>query len=261
MTVTPELFAAAAKIIIATVLLSIITALLARRALPRLVSRRDRAGVAVVCGAIAVMYVAIAGFLAFAAGDHMQVADVPQIRTRAEFIDRRDAGPTPGGVLLQAAISEWNPASADGVVATVWRLPDRYLLDLPGGPPVIAEGITSEGQMWEWPRDASGAPVLRRGTPVVVWGSLQKGMGAGGPTSATGLSAVRMIAAGDITSFLTGYVPVVERTGRVVLGLATLNLLLAVAMAAVGVATLRRLTRDGTDDPPRITWRSGPRRR
>ncbi len=257
----PELFAAAAKIIIATVLLSVVALLLARRALPGLVSRRDRGGVVVVCGAVTAMYVAIAGFLAFAADDHMQVADVPQVSTRAEFIDRRDAGTTAGGVLLQAAISERNPASADGVVATVGRLPDRYLLDLPGGPPVIAEGITSEGQMWEWPRDASGAPVLRRGTPVVVWGSLQKGMGAGGPTSATGLSEVRMIAGGDIATFLAGYVPVVERTGRVVLGLAMLNLLLAATMAAVGLTTLRRLTRDGTDDPPRITWRSGPRRR
>jgi len=26
-----------------------------------------------------------------------------------------------------------------------------------------------------------------------------------------------------------------------------------------GVHTCRRLTRTGTDDPPRITWRSGPR--
>lgn len=255
----PELSAAAAKILIATVLLSIITALLAGRALPRLVSRHDRGGVEVVCGAITVMYIAIAGFLAFAADDHMQVADAPQVRTRAEFIDRRDAGATSGGVLLQAAISERNPASPDGVVAKAGRLPDRYLLDLPGGPPVIAEGIRSQGQAWGWPHDATGEPVLRRGDPVVVWGSLQKGMGAGGPTSATGLSEVRMIAAGDITSFLAGYAPVVERTGRVVLGLAAVNLLLALAMAAVCVTTLRRLTRDGTDAPPSITWRSGPR--
>jgi hypothetical protein len=40
----PELSMAAAKILIATVLLSIIAALLTGRALPRLVSRHDRAG-------------------------------------------------------------------------------------------------------------------------------------------------------------------------------------------------------------------------
>ena len=257
--IDPGLFVTAAKILIATVLLSIISALLARRGLPQLVSRRDRGGVAVVCGVIAAMYVGIAGFLAAAADDRLQLAEAPQVRTRAEFIERRDAGPTPGGLLLQASISERSQARADGVVADIRRLPDRYLLDLPGGPPVIATGITSDRQAWEWPRDGAGERVLRRGDPVVVWGSLQKGMGTGGPTSATGLSEVRMIAAGDITSFLTGYLPAVERTGRAVLGLAVLNLLLAAAMAAIGAATLRRLTRDGTDAPPRITWRSGPR--
>jgi hypothetical protein len=257
--IVPGLFVAADKILIGTVLLSIISALLARRGLPRLVSRRDRGGVAVVCGVIAAMYVGIAGFLAMAADNHLRVADVPQVRTRAEFIDRRDAGPTPDGLLLQASISESSPASADGVVATTGRLPDRYLLDLPGGPPVIAEGITSKGQAWAWPRDGSGERVLHRGDPVVVWGSLRKGMGAGGPTSATGLSEVRMVAAGDITTFLRSYAPAVERTGRVVLGFAALNLLLAAAMAAIGAGTLRRLTREGTDAPPRITWRSGLR--
>jgi hypothetical protein len=30
-------------------------------------------------------------------------------------------------------------------------------------------------------------------------------------------------------------------------------------MAAIGAGTLRRLTREGTDAPPRITWRSGLR--
>ena len=251
--IDPGLFVTAAKILIATVLLSIISALLARRGLPQLVSRRDRGSVAVVCGVIAAMYVGIAGFLAAAADDRLQLAEAPQVRTRAEFIERRDAGPTPGGLLLQASISERSQARPDGVVADSRRLPDRYLLDLPGGPPVIATGITSDRQAW------AGERVLRRGDPVVVWGSLQKGMGTGGPTSATGLSEVRMIAAGDITSFLTGYLPAVERTGRAVLGLAVLNLLLAAAMAAIGAATLRRLTRDGTDAPPRITWRSGPR--
>ncbi|MFY9490746.1 MAG: hypothetical protein WAP49_07705, partial [Mycobacterium sp.] len=91
--IDPGLFVTAAKILIATVLLSIISALLARRGLPQLVSRRDRGGVAVVCGVIAAMYVGIAGFLAAAADDRLQLAEAPQVRTRAEFIERRDAGP------------------------------------------------------------------------------------------------------------------------------------------------------------------------
>lgn len=257
--IAPELSASAAKILIATVLLSIVAALLTRRGLPRLVSRRDRGGVVLVCGVIAAMYLAIAGFLAVAATDHLQVADLPHVRTRAEFLDRRDAGATPGGLLLQARISDRSPAAADGVVATDRRLPERFLLDLPGGPPVIAEGITADRQAWGWPRDGSGERVLRRGDPVVVWGSLRKGMGTGGPTSATGLTEVRMVATGDITSFLAGYRPDVEGTGRAVFVLAVLNLLLAATMTAVAAATILRLTRNGTDAPPRITWRSGPR--
>ena len=84
-------------------------------------------------------------------------------------------------------------------------------------------------------------------------------MGAGGPTSYTGVANVRKIAVGDIRSFIDEYVPVAERTGRAVLALAALNGLLAAVIAGIGLISYRRLARTGTDTPPKITWRSGPR--
>lgn len=101
--------------------------------------------------------------------------------------------------------------------------------------------------------------MLRRGDPVVVWGELQGGMGAGGPTSYTGLANVQMIAVGNIRSFLHDFGPVAERTGRAVTALAALNAALAAVTVGAGVKASRRLARAGTDTPPRITWRSGSR--
>jgi len=84
-------------------------------------------------------------------------------------------------------------------------------------------------------------------------------MGAGGPTSYTGLANVQKIAVGDIGSFLDEYVPVAERTGRAVLALAALNGSLGAAMAGIGLMAYLRLARTGTDAPPKITWRTEPR--
>lgn len=272
----PDLFCSATKIFIATVLLSIVAVLLVRRSLPQLVSRHDRHSVALVFAAIVVMYLAVGGFLAVAASEALKVSGLPQVRTRDEFIGWRDSPVKPGAMLLQARISAAMPeleSPQRGVVASYRcpaigplrlpasgeRLPVRYLLDLPGGPPVVAAGIESGDQAWAWPSPGDGECALRRGDPVVVWGVQQPGMGAGGPTSYTGLTDVQKVAVGDIGSFLHGYVPVVERTGRAVLAWAALNGLLAAAMAGIGLRAYRRLARAGTDAPPKITWRSGPR--
>lgn len=275
--VAPDLLATAATILIATAILAIVAALLVGRGLPRLVSRHDRVGAALVCAAISALFVGVAGFLAAPAADHLHLADLPQIRTRAEFISQRDAPTAPGGVLIEGTISQSaptlpdSPALADDVVA--WfgcprlrplplpgsggGMPQEYLLDIPGGPPVIANGQISGRQTWGWPDAGSGDCVLRHGTPVVVWGHLTAGMGIGRPTSRTGLSEIRMISVGNINSFLDDYGPVAERTARIVLGWAALNMLLALAMAAIGVRTFHRLSLEGTDAPRRITWRSG----
>jgi hypothetical protein len=205
----------------------------------------------------------------------MRAQHLPQLRTRAEFIDWRDSPTDPGGVLLEARISDGMPelgsSYRDGVVAAYrcptigalrfpmsGQLPAQYLLDFPGGPPIVTGPISAD-QAWAWPDDDPGDCVLRRGDPVVVWGDLQAGMGTGGPTSHTGLANIHKIAVGDIGSFLGDYVPVAEHTGRAVLALAVLNGLLAATMAGIGLRAYRRLARVGTDTPPRITWRSGPR--
>lgn len=271
----PRLLSTAATIFAATAVLSILATLLVARGLPPLVSRRDRHAVALVCGVIAAMYLAVGAFLAAGAHDEMRVRDLPQLRTRDEFIQWRDSPADTGGVLLEARVSDAMPELgapyAPGEVAsydcpvvgslrlpsTGHRFPPRYLLDFPGGPAVVATGIDSGDQAWAWP--SPGKCALRRGDEAVVWGNLQGGMGAGGPTSYTGVAEVRIIAVGDIRSFLDTYVPVAERTGRAVLGLAALNGALALTMAAIGVRTYRRLSRAGTDAPPRITWRTGPR--
>lgn len=266
----PGLVVSAAKILVGTALLSIIAALLVRNALPGLVSRRDRIPAVLVCGFLAVGYLTNAALLTMAADDQLQVGGLPQVRTRAQFISQRDAPVLPGGVLMQAAVSDHNPESADGVVASLscptvgsirlpastHRLPDRYLLDFPDGPPVVVAGIDSARQTWGWPSDDAGLCVLRHAAPVVVWGILSRNMGTSEATSRTGLADTRMIAAGDITSFLNGYVPVAHRTARAVLGWAALNVVLAGVMVAAGAKTYVRLTRSGTDAPPRITWRS-----
>ncbi|GAB3230429.1 hypothetical protein [Mycolicibacterium hippocampi] len=269
--VAPDLFATAAKISVATVVLSIVAVLLLVRTLPQLVSRNDRHSVVVVFAAVAAMYLAVGAFLAAAAHDGSQVQDLPQLRTRDEFIDRRDSPGPPGAVLLEARISAATAESASGVAASYrcptigWlrlpatrdQLPSRYLLELPGGPPIVAGPIAPD-QAWAWP-SVDGECVLRRGDPVVVWGELQGGMGAGGPTSYTGLANVQMIAVGDIRSFLHDFGPVAERTGRAVTAAAALNAVLAAVMVGVGVRAFRRLSRFGTDTPPRITWRSASR--
>lgn len=274
--VAPDLFASAAKISVATVVLSILAVLLVVRALPQLVSRHDRRSVALVFVALTVMYLAVGAFLDAAAHDAMRVQHLPQLRTRAEFIAWRDSPTAAGGVLLQARISDGMAtleSYRDGVVAsyrcptigalrfsTPGQLPAHYLLDFPGGPPIVTGRISSD-QAWAWPsrEDNPGECVLRRGDPVVVWGELQAGVGTGGPTSSTGLANIQKIAVGDLRSFLGEYVPVAEHTGRAVLALAALNGVLAATMAVIGLRAYRRLARLGTDAPPRITWRSGPR--
>lgn len=272
--VAARLVADAAKILVGTVILSIIAVLLIVRALPRLTSRRDRGSVMVICCVLAGGYLVVAMFLTLAADHHLRVGQLPQLRTREEFLARRDAPEQLGGVLMEATISDRNPEFRSGVVASIscptiggvripgtgHRLPDRYLLDFPDGPPVIAAGITSSLQAWGWPQDDDDGLsdcVLRRFAPVVVWGDVRKGMGGDMSTSQTGLADTQLVAVGDIASFLRDYLPAAQRTGRAVQSLAVLNVGLGALMIAVGLATWRRLTRDGTDTPPRITWRSG----
>lgn len=275
----PDLFLGATKIFIATAVLSVLAVLLVGFSLPQLVSKHDRHAVALVFAVIVAMYLAVGAFLAAPADDQLRVRTLPEVRTRDEFIEWRDSPANPGEILLEATISaatpEWGPPLEHGVVAgyrcsaigplrlpaSGERLPSRYLLDLPGGPPVVASGIASGDRAWSWPRspDNSGECVLHQGDRVVVWGALTPGMGGGGPTSYTGLTAVREIAVGDIRSFLDEYVPVAERTGRAVLALAALNGLLAVTMAGIGLMAYRRLARTGDESPAKITWHSGPR--
>lgn len=265
----PQLVADTAKLLAGTALLTIICMLLALRALPRLTSRRDRGGVAVICSALAGSYAAIGLFMAVAADEQTGVSTLPGLRTRDEFIAQRDAPSRPGGVLMEARLSERNLESADGVVAsfacptighvripaTTQQMPERYLLEFPGGPPVVAAGIESGRRTWGWPTDGRGDCVLRRGSPVVVWGDIRKRIGGEASTSQTGLAHVQLIAVGDIASFLRDFVPAAMRTGRLTTTLAVLNVSFGVVMIAVGAATRRRLSRTGTDDPPAITWR------
>ena len=271
--VAPVLVGDATKILVGTVLLSLVAVLLTVRALPRLSSRRDRGSVTFVCCALAGGYLVVAMFLTTAADEHLRVGQLPQLRTRDEFLARRDGPEQLGGVLMEATLSDRNPGPENVVASiscptiggvripgTAARLPDRYLLEFPGGPPVIAAGITSPLQAWRWPLDhdtGSAECVLRHSAPVVVWGDIRKGMGGDTSTSQTGLADTQLIAAGDIASFLRDYVPASQRTGRAVQALAVLNVGLGALMIALGVATWRRLTRYGLDTPPRIMWRSG----
>lgn len=275
--VAPDLFMRAARIAVATVILSGLTVLLVVHGLPQLVSRRDRRGALVVSAMLAGMYTAVAVFLAVVADTGMRVDRVPVLHDRDDFIASRDAPHDPAGVLLPGTISEHTAAlePPHDVVASHpclrigsqefplpgGRLPERYLVDFPGGLPIVVDGITSGTRAWDWPsRGAEGAGtcVLRRGDSVVVWGQLVQGLG-GGATSYTGLADVRVIAGGDVSAFLDHYAPAAERTARAVLGLAFLNGALAVTVAILGVRTYRRLTRTGTDAPPRITWHTGGR--
>ena len=123
---------------------------------------------------------------------------------------------------------------------------------------MIATGVESSLQTWDWPPDSGGSGdcVLWPATGVVVWGEVRKNMGGAMSTSQTGLADTRMIAVGDISSFIREYTPIAHRTARAVYALAVLNAGLGVLMIVVGAAAWRRLTRTGTAAPPRITWRS-----
>jgi hypothetical protein len=269
--VVPVLVSQAARLLIGTVLLSVVAVLLTVRALPRLSSRRDRGSAAAICGVVTVGYLAVAVFLTMAADDQMRVGELPQLRTRDEFIALRDGSAPPGGALMEATLSDRNPTFDDGAVASIacpsvgpvripgtsHRLPERYLLDFPGGPPVVAAGPKSSLQTWGWPPDGSGDCVLRHSAAVVFWGDVRKGMGIDASTSHTGLADTRMIAVGDIASFIREYTPVAHRTAGAVYALACLNAGLGLLMIAVGAVTWRRLTRTGNAAPPRITWRAG----
>lgn len=273
--VASDLLVRGAKILVATVILSVLTVLLVGRGLPQLVSRRDRCGAAVACGALSAMYAAVAVLLAVVADEGMRAAGLPVLSDRADFIAWRDGLHAGEGVLLVGTVSErtFGPDSRQDVVASHSclavgsrlftmpgsRLPHRYLIDFPGGPPVVVDGIDSGTQAWNWPSGpGNGTCVLRRGDRVVVWGALSGGMG-GGATSYTGLADVRLVAAGDVTTVLDGYVPAAERTGRAVLAWAVLNGGLSVTIAVIGGLCYRRLARSGTDAPPRIAWHTGPR--
>ncbi|MDY6998411.1 MAG: hypothetical protein SW019_17560 [Actinomycetota bacterium] len=269
--VVPELLVRASMILVVTVVLTVLAVLLTTVGLARLVSRHDRHGAAVACGMLAAMYGAVALFLAVAAAEVAGADALPVLRDRDAFVAWRDA--PQGAVLLDGVISGLSPEldppgevvaahaclTVDGRRLPVpgHRLPERYLVDFPGGPPVVVEGIDSGTQAWNWPA-ATGECVLRRGDRVVVWGQLQAGMG-GGTTSYTGLADVRLIAAGAPGAFLDSYLPAARHTGRAVLALAALNSALAIAVVALGLRTYRRLVRTGTDAPAKITWRSGPR--
>lgn len=276
--VAPDLLVRAARISVATVILSVLTVLLVVFGLPRLVSRRDRWGAVVVSAMLALMYSAVAVFLAVVADTGTHVDSIPVLQDRDDLIASRDGARDPAGVLLAGTISD-RTAELDpphGVVASHpclrigsqqlplpgSQLPARYLVDLPGGPPIVVDGIASGTQAWNWPTgdaERAGSCALRRGDSVVVWGHLKEGMG-GGTTSYTGLTDVHIIAGdGDISAFLDHYPPAAERTARAVLGLAFLNAALAATVAILGVRAHRRLSRTGTDDPPRITWHTGPR--
>lgn len=106
--VAPVLVGDATKILVGTVLLSLVAVLLTVRALPRLSSRRDRGSVTFVCCALAGGYLVVAMFLTTAADEHLRVGQLPQLRTRDEFLARRD-GPEQLGAFL------WRQPSVIGI--------------------------------------------------------------------------------------------------------------------------------------------------
>lgn len=75
--VAARLVADAAKILVGTVILSILAVLLIVRALPRLSSRRDRGNVILICCALAGGYLFVAMFLTMAADQHLRVGQLP----------------------------------------------------------------------------------------------------------------------------------------------------------------------------------------
>lgn len=256
-----------AGLVSAGAVLAVITAVAARWLPRRLRSRRDRWPVLGLAAIVATFFGVIAMMLWRTADDGLQLASVPEIRTRDDLVTWRDAAPGERlyGVLVQAAVAApggGDAAGETGEVASVRSVPIGPV-DLPaaatGPPPVMvlefdghplgSEGVTSIRQTWHWPEGPAGRPALSVGDPVVVWADIDAA-GVPGTVPGSGLTDVRLIAHGDIETFRGAAAPLVARTAAVALGFAVFDGLLALLVALGAVLLFRRLARSGTDDPP-----------
>lgn len=253
----------------ATAVAALVSLLAAVWVAPRLRSRHDRVSALLLYGLLAALHAAVGLLLWRAADDGLHLGAIPEVRSRSDLVAVRDAPAADRlyGVLVEAAIPARPPGLADPAGVVAWYrclaagpvrlpvgstyLPDTLTLEFDGYP-LGAEGIANPRLAWGWPKAADGDCRLRAGDPVVVWSDIDR-RGVPGTVPGSGLTDIRIVAYGNLDTFRTGAVPVIQAAGRVALALAIVNGVLAVVMVATALLTYRRLRRCGTDEPPAIS--------
>ncbi|KAA1431362.1 hypothetical protein F0402_09085 [Mycolicibacter arupensis] len=278
----PYIFERAAAVFAGTIIVSILAVLVVTQVLPRLRAGGDRWPAAALCAMLAVSYGAVALMMWRIADDGLQFRTLPEARSGNQILAWRNSPPRHRiyGVLVEARLGELPAAEASSGVpsaeqrtllssyqctrvgpfrptdVTAW-FPSRLSVTFSDGSTAPTSWISSVRQAWKWP--SSGRRLtecgLRVGDPVVIWGDPGAVRAQGSDRQQPAVNAVQMVAYGDIATFRDQFGPAAERTGRATLILAGLNGVLAIAMGAIGLRTYWRLTRAGTDVPPRISWR------
>ncbi|WP_179468738.1 hypothetical protein [Mycolicibacterium vinylchloridicum] len=271
------IFERAAKAFGGTVIAVILSMVVVVVVLPRLRSRADRWAAATLCTVLATAFAAVSMMLWRIADDGLQFATLPEIRTGDGILDWRNSAPRHRiyGVLVEGRLGERAPGQSrdDATLLASYQcdnvgppapatiqpwLPSSFTLHLADDTQAWAQGISSVRHAWNWP--ASGYRLaecgLRAGDPVVFWGHPGATHANGTDKQEPAINETALIAYGDIAGFRASFGPGAQRTGRAALALAGLNGVLAVAVAVVGSRYFRRLRRDGTDEPPRLTWSS-----
>lgn len=276
------IFERAAAAFAGTIIVSILAVLVVTQVLPRLRAGGDRWPAVALCAMLAVPYGAVALMMWRIADDGLQFSALPEVRSGKQILAWRNSSPRHRiyGVLVEARLGDLAATeAASGAPNTEQRtllssyqcttvgpfrtadlpawFPSRLPITLADETTAPTSWISSVRQAWKWP--SSGRRLtecgLRIGDPVVIWGDPGAVRALGSDRQQPAVNAVQMVAYGDIAMFRDQFGPAAERTGRATLTLAGLNGVLAVAMAAIGVRSYRRLTRAGTDEPPRISWR------
>lgn len=272
------IFERSAETFVGTVIVAMMTVAIVVAVLPRLRSRTDRWGAAVLCGVLSVAFTGIGLMLWRVADDGLQFAALPEVRTGAGILSWRNSAPRHRiyGVLVEGRLGAPARGQEPGDAALLasyqcdnigppapsriqpW-LPSSFTLYLADDSQAWAQGIGSVRQAWDWPPSQVRIEEcgLRAGDPVVFWGHPGATHSAGSDKQAPAINDTAVIAYGDIPAFRASFGPAAERTGRATLALAGLNGLMAVAIATTGVRVFRRLGREGDDQPPAFTWASG----
>jgi hypothetical protein len=261
--------------VVAVLVVALMSWLVLRLLFPRLTARHQAPFALLIGTVLAIAHVVAALGLWRVADDGVQLASVPVANTEAEILALRD-GPyrkrlfgvlteakagevrMPGGALERAPFAYFSCRRVGSRSDT--RFPDPMAVTLGDGRTVLAAGIVTARQAWNWPEGGQHVDqcALRIGDPIVIWSDVAKATVAGSGRVVGALSDTRLVAYGTLADFRQGFVPKAVLTGQVFTALAAAAALLALIPLWFGIRLWRRLRRHGSDERPKqgptITW-------